>query len=680
MGRILEQLGGKVDESIDHNRKIRIPQNTDIRDMFPQGSIPNEAIEALDIAKLRTGVLQSQRIDLSVLEGAGDVGIFGGTYDRALWTATGGFLMGIDDSDSNKVKLFLGNATNWMDWNVTTLNTLTIAGSLVASQIHIPDENTTANSFHVETDGDAWWGTTHTNWTADNNNATAYILKTGVARFASITLTGNVAISGIANNTLTDIQLLDFSHNLVFSVTDADTVAWTAGTITISNGRTFTIDAGNTGNMSALTYIYLDPAISSTVLQLTTTFSTATGANKKVVAVAQNQATGNASVISYGGGQPIINGATQISALSIIAGAIAAGTITVDKLSVATLSAITANIGTITSGSITSSTLINTTTLQIGGVSITATAVELNIMDGVTSSTAELNILDGVTSDAAELNKLDGTSANVTATNLNTLTGGGDASALHTHTSLAGEGMAKVGILGDAGAFGPGVLTVRPGMLGGNIYYGYTNTGVVWREDLGGYHGIPVSNTSRTWTSDVTNFSSGASIQGTFSDGTYVYFIFTYTNTTPATVRGIIRYAAGLTGGTVMTISGGTQNQDAASWFWDNTAKALYIAWNSGSILLYDKYTTSGSPISTFTFSSNYGTFGAGNNLPCDGTFVWRQNAGLEKWTLATAALTTTYAQPNLQVSFNNFSDGGTHFWVYDNDNLKGLKKTAVGG
>ena len=42
---------------------------------------------------------------------------------------------------------------------------------------------------------------------------------------------------------------------------------------------------------------------------------------------------------------------------------------------------------------------------------VTATASELNILDGVTSTTAELNILDGVTSTAAELNLVDGSSA-----------------------------------------------------------------------------------------------------------------------------------------------------------------------------------------------------------------------------------------------------------------------------
>ena len=54
---------------------------------------------------------------------------------------------------------------------------------------------------------------------------------------------------------------------------------------------------------------------------------------------------------------------------------------------------------------------VNATTLQIAGTSITATAAELNIMDGVTATAAELNILDGVTSTASELNLVDGITA-----------------------------------------------------------------------------------------------------------------------------------------------------------------------------------------------------------------------------------------------------------------------------
>jgi len=59
--------------------------------------------------------------------------------------------------------------------------------------------------------------------------------------------------------------------------------------------------------------------------------------------------------------------------------------------------------------------------LAVGGVTITSTGAELNILDGVTSTTAELNILDGVTSTTAELNILDGVTS--TAAELNILDG-----------------------------------------------------------------------------------------------------------------------------------------------------------------------------------------------------------------------------------------------------------------
>ena len=59
--------------------------------------------------------------------------------------------------------------------------------------------------------------------------------------------------------------------------------------------------------------------------------------------------------------------------------------------------------------------------LAVGGVTITSTGAELNILDGVTSTTAELNILDGVTSTTAELNILDGVTS--TTAELNILDG-----------------------------------------------------------------------------------------------------------------------------------------------------------------------------------------------------------------------------------------------------------------
>jgi len=49
-------------------------------------------------------------------------------------------------------------------------------------------------------------------------------------------------------------------------------------------------------------------------------------------------------------------------------------------------------------GTLAAPTINASTALQIGGAAITSTATELNLLDGVTATTAELNYVDGVTS------------------------------------------------------------------------------------------------------------------------------------------------------------------------------------------------------------------------------------------------------------------------------------------
>jgi microcystin-dependent protein len=56
--------------------------------------------------------------------------------------------------------------------------------------------------------------------------------------------------------------------------------------------------------------------------------------------------------------------------------------------------------------------------LTTGVHGYTASAAEINILDGATLSTAELNILDGVTASAAEINVLDGIPGTLTSTEL----------------------------------------------------------------------------------------------------------------------------------------------------------------------------------------------------------------------------------------------------------------------
>lgn len=187
----------------------------------------------------------------------------------------------------------------------------TFTGTVTVGSLNIPDL-VTADSFHVETDGDTFWGATTL------AGSTAKVLKTGAASFSSMTITGGsitgTPIASIPNNSSTDISLLDFTHDIVFSVTDKDTTAWASGTITMSNGRTFSISSGNTGNMSARTYIYLDTAVSSTVLQTTTTVATAMGANKKLIGVAQNGAAEASFQVNQGiGGMKLTTAMTSIS-------------------------------------------------------------------------------------------------------------------------------------------------------------------------------------------------------------------------------------------------------------------------------------------------------------------------------------------------------------------------------
>ena len=95
--------------------------------------------------------------------------------------------------------------------------------------------------------------------------------------------------------------------------------------------------------------------------------------------------------------------------------------------------------------------------INFNGTAISATAAELNIMDGVTSTTAELNILDGVTSTAAELNILDGVTS--TTAELNILDG---VTATTAELNLT-DGGSTVGTTAVAG--GDGILTNDGGTM-----------------------------------------------------------------------------------------------------------------------------------------------------------------------------------------------------------------------
>lgn len=116
--------------------------------------------------------------------------------------------------------------------------------------------------------------------------------------FSGVTVTnGGSGIVDVTINTEQD----DWQFNGTFSATDSDTVAWTSGTLISRDGTTYSINSGNTGNISALTYIYFDSATSTTAFQTTTTPATAVGGGKILIGIAKNQSGTNATFQIYGG-------------------------------------------------------------------------------------------------------------------------------------------------------------------------------------------------------------------------------------------------------------------------------------------------------------------------------------------------------------------------------------------
>ena len=64
-------------------------------------------------------------------------------------------------------------------------------GGIIGGKLNIPD-TTSANSAHIEADGDSYWGCNVADWAADNDNANAYILKTGIAKFQNVNIKSQI--------------------------------------------------------------------------------------------------------------------------------------------------------------------------------------------------------------------------------------------------------------------------------------------------------------------------------------------------------------------------------------------------------------------------------------------------------------------------------------------------------
>lgn len=85
-----------------------------------------------------------------------------------------------------------------------------------------------------------------------------------------------------------------WAHNLQWTATDYNTASWSSGTLQLAGGGTFSISSGNTGNISATTYVYFNQ---TSTLQTSTALSDALGDGTILLAIVEPDADTDAKCI-----------------------------------------------------------------------------------------------------------------------------------------------------------------------------------------------------------------------------------------------------------------------------------------------------------------------------------------------------------------------------------------------
>lgn len=239
--------------------------------------------------------------------------------------------------------LSIGNsAGNQLTWDGTNLHltggitaaTGAIGGFNIGSDYVRDSANSMGMASTVSSGDDVrfWAGATFANRATAPFNVT----ESGAATMSNVNITGgSITGTGMVSVAALNLANRGWTQTSTFAVSGASTVTWTSGTfVTADGGTTLSIASGTTGVMAAKTYIYLDASVSLTTYQTTTTATTAVGASKVLVAIAQN-GTGEATfqVLSGQGGQNIDGSnivANSITANELSASILYAGSLQID--------------------------------------------------------------------------------------------------------------------------------------------------------------------------------------------------------------------------------------------------------------------------------------------------------------------------------------------------------------
>lgn len=205
-------------------------------------------------------------------------------------TVTGGYIQ----SDNFK--------TGVSGWRLTSTSAeLNISTAILS--LDIPD-TTTANSFHVDSVGNTWWGV---NLAIGYATAPAYVLNTGAAKFTNVIITGGTIGAGIVVAAGSDTQI-QFNDGGVLGADDGLTFNKTTKILSVinsSNASTFIINPYDGGGID----IHGDKPLeisSDTQIDIFTTTSSGGGGINIYTA---NYNAGNVQTLSiYGGNSTGGNG------------------------------------------------------------------------------------------------------------------------------------------------------------------------------------------------------------------------------------------------------------------------------------------------------------------------------------------------------------------------------------
>lgn len=201
-----------------------------------------------------------------------------------------------------------------------------------------------------------------------------------------------------------------------FTNPNYNTIAWDPGTLTLSDGSTYSINSGTAASIAATTYIYFDKNASTSAFQTTTTAASAVGVDKLLVCVCKNNADTNKNAIfqTFGGttdeGIKVFITADDIAANTVTANEIAANTITASEITA----------GTITGTEISSSTKITAGTGNNVGILDGADATYRIYAGHATAASAPFRVTQAgaMTSTSGEIGGFTVGSTTLTATNI----------------------------------------------------------------------------------------------------------------------------------------------------------------------------------------------------------------------------------------------------------------------